>query len=149
MTQVATGTAPQRTVPANGSPVHADPRSSGQLAVALSDQISRLVRSEIELAQAEVTSSVAKLGAGAGMLAAAGVFGLSLLVCLLVAGGLGLAVAFPAWLAALIEAGAFLVIAGLLGLLGLRAIKKGGSPVPQQAITGLKTDIAVLKQVKP
>jgi hypothetical protein len=126
-----------------------DTRSSGQLAIALSDQISRLVKSEIELAQAEVKSSVAKLGAGIGLFAAAGFLGFCLLICLLVAGGLGLAVEFSSWLAALIEAGVFLVLAAVLALLGLRAVKKAGSPVPQQAIAGLKSDLALLKQVKP
>ena len=141
MTQAAPG--------ATSVPGTTDPRSGGQLAIALTDQVSRLVRDEIALAQAEVKSSVAKIGVGAAMLAAAALFGLCLLVCLLVAGGLGLAIVFPDWLAALIEAGAFLLLTLVPALLGLRSIKKGGSPVPQQAITGLKTDLAVVKQVKP
>lgn len=130
-------------------PVTPQERSTGQLAIALSDQVSRLVKAEIELAQAEVKSSIGKIGAGAGMLAAAALLGLCLVICLLVAGGLGLAQAFPSWLAALIEAAVFLVLTGLLALLGLRAVKRGGSPVPQEAIAGLRTDLAVVKQVKP
>lgn len=126
-----------------------DTRNSGQLAVALTDQLSRLVKDEIALAQVDVKAAVAKLAAGGGMLAAAAVVGIAALVALLVGGGLGIALVLPSWLAALILGGGFLLLAGLLALVGLRAMKRGGSPVPNEAIDGLKLDVAIMKQVKP
>jgi hypothetical protein len=135
--------------PAASGAVAPDARTTGQLAMALSDQVSRLVKDEIALATADMKSKTGKLAAGGGLLAAAGVLAFSALIALLVAGGLGIAVALPSWLAALIMGGAFLVGAALLGLVGIRSLKGGTPPVPQEAIGGLKLDLAIVKQVKP
>ena len=57
-------------IPPDGS---AD-KSLGDIVADISDKASSLVRDEIELAKAEVTDKVSKLGKGAGIAAAAGVF---------------------------------------------------------------------------
>jgi hypothetical protein len=38
-----------------------------------------------------------------------------------------------------------LVITGVLALLGVKALKKGVPPVPQQAVDSVKADVAALK----
>ncbi len=131
------------------APAPPDPRSTGQLAVALGDQISRLVKDELALAAADVKTTVSSLAKGIGMLAAAGVLAFFLLVALFVAGGLGLAVYFSDWLSALIVAGVFLLVAAVLALSGLKVLKRGGSPVPGEAIAGIKTDLALVKGITP
>jgi hypothetical protein len=50
--------------------------STGELIGQLSDQLSRLVRDEVRLAQAEVTQKAKRLGMGAGLLGTAGVVAL-------------------------------------------------------------------------
>ena len=125
-----------------------DARSTGQLAVALGDQISRLVRDEIALAAADMKAKGSKVLAGGGLVVAAALAGLCAVVALLVAAGLGIAVALPGWLSALIMGGVFLLVAAVLGLVGIRAFKRGVPPVPTEAISGLKRDLAIVKQVK-
>jgi hypothetical protein len=49
-------------------------------------------------------------------------------------GAAGLATAVSTWLALLLVAGGLVLLAGLLGLLGLRKLKRGTPPVPEQAI---------------
>ncbi len=57
----------------------------------------------------------------------------------------GIATALSWWLALLIVTVGILLIAGVLGLLGLRAIKKGTPPVPEQAMTEAKLTTEALK----
>src|SRR4051812_35738066 len=53
----------------------ADERSVGEIFSAVSQDLSTLMRQEVELAKAEVRQSAKQAGAGAGMLAGAGVAG--------------------------------------------------------------------------
>lgn len=126
-----------------------DSRTSGQLALAFTDQVTRLVKDEIALAQAEVKAKLPKLGIGAGLLAAAGLLVLCALVALLVGAGLAIAIALPSWAAALILGGGFVLLAGVLGLVGRAGLKKGSPPVPREALAGVRTDLALVKRAKP
>ena len=54
-------------------------RSIGQLVSDLSEQTSRLVRAELDLAKAEIQAKAQQLGIGAGLLAAAGILALYVL----------------------------------------------------------------------
>ncbi len=126
----------------------ADERSTGELVGQLSGQVSQLVRSELKLAQIELKAKTQKLGAGIGLFAGAGVIAFYSVGVLLAAAVLGLAVVLPAWAAALIVFGVMLVVAAVLVLIGIRLVKRGSPPVPQQAIEGLKTDVSILKNLK-
>ncbi|MCW2677463.1 MAG: hypothetical protein JWR70_2503, partial [Modestobacter sp.] len=66
----------------------------------LSDQVTRLVRDEVRLAQAEVTGKAKRLGVGAGLFGGAGLVALLGLNALITAAILGLAAVLPGWLAA-------------------------------------------------
>jgi hypothetical protein len=66
---------------------------------------------------------------------------------LVVAAVLGLAEVLPAWLAALIVAVVFLVLAGLLALLGVGRLKKGLPPVPKESLDSVKEDVDAVKGV--
>ena len=126
-----------------------DVRTTGQLAIAFTDQVTRLVKDEIALAQAEVKAKVPKLGIGVGLLVGAALLGVCALVALLVGGGLAVALVLPSWAAALAMGGGFVLIAGILALVGKRAVSKGSPPVPREAIAGLKSDLALVKKAKP
>ncbi|MGY2874328.1 putative membrane protein YqjE [Marmoricola sp. URHA0025 HA25] len=121
----------------------------GALVHQLSEEIPQLVRSEIRLAQAEVTQKGRRVGMGIGMFSAAGLlafFGVATLVATAV---LALAEALPAWLSALIVAAALLVVAAVFGLVGKHRVSEGQPLKPERAVAGVREDVAVLKQVKP
>ena len=84
----------------------------------LSDQTATLVRQELELAKAELTVKGKRVGVGAGMFGAAGVFGLYGLGALTAAVILALSLAMSGWLAALIVAVVYGAVAGGLRALG-------------------------------
>jgi uncharacterized membrane protein YqjE len=141
MTQPSTAGATAATAP----PQPAEP-STGQLISDLTDQISRLVRDEARLAQAEVTQKAKRLGIGAGLFGGAGLFaffGLATLITTLV---LALAEFLPPWLAALIVTVVLFAVAAVLALVGKKDVQKGTPPVPTEAIASTKTDIRTVKE---
>lgn len=113
-------------------------RSLGEIVSDVSEKTSLLVREEIELAKAEVAEKLKSLGRGAAAAAAAGVFLLAALVMGMHALALGindfLDVETALWAGYLIEAGLFVLIAAIAGLLTYRFFKKGAPPVPEMAI---------------
>ena len=120
--------------------------STGQLIGQLTEQISRLVRDEARLAQAEVTQKAKRLGIGAGLFGGAGLVAFFGLAALITAAILALALVLPDWLAALIVAVVLFAVAGVLALVGKKDVQKGSPPVPTEAISSVKTDIATVKE---
>ena len=120
--------------------------STGQLIGQLTEQISRLVRDEARLAQAEVTQKAKRLGIGAGLFGGAGLVAFFGLAALITAVILALALVLPDWLAALIVAVVLFAVAGVLALVGKKDVQKGSPPVPTEAISSVKTDIATVKE---
>lgn len=127
------------------APEQSTKKSLGSLLGSLPELISRLIRGEIQLAKTELVTKLKEAGVGAGLLVGAALFGFFLLAVLITAGVLGLATVVAPWLAALIVAAVLLVITGVLALLGVKALKKGVPPVPQQAVDSVKADVAALK----
>ena len=125
---------------ATAPPPAPEDASTGQLIGQLTEQISRLVRDEARLAQAEVTQKAKRLGVGAGLFA---FFGLAVLIATAV---LALALVLPAWLAALIVAVVLFAVAGALALVGKKDVDKGTPPMPSEAIASTKADIATVKE---
>ena len=120
--------------------------STGQLIGQLTEQISRLVRDEARLAQAEVTQKAKRLGIGAGLFGGAGLFAFFGLAVLIAAAVLALALVLPGWLAALIVAVVLFAVAGVLALVGKKDVEKGTPPVPTEAIASTRTDIQTVKE---
>ena len=127
-------------------PAAPEDASTGQLMSQLTEQISRLVRDEARLAQAEVTQKAKRLGIGAGLFGGAGLFAFFGLAVLITAAVLALALVLPGWLAALIVAVVLFAVAGVLALVGKKDVEKGTPPVPSEAIASTKTDIATVKE---
>jgi MFS family permease len=125
----------------NGAPPSAD-KNLGEIVSEVSEKASLLVRQEIELAKAEVTSKVSKLTRGAAVGAAAGVF--------LIFGTTmffhGLAWFLNdlfnwednIWVGFAIVTGILFLLAILAGLLAMRLFKKGAPPTPDLAIEEAK-----------
>jgi len=115
-------------------------RPIGELVKELAGQTSTLVRQEIQLAQAEVTSKGRLAGRGAGMLAGAAVAALLALIALTACLIVALDSAVPLWLAALIVTLAWGLIAAVLAGRGRKELQHATPPVPQ-TIETVKEDI--------
>jgi VIT1/CCC1 family predicted Fe2+/Mn2+ transporter len=145
-------TAPMPQPPTTGAsraePPAPTPRdaSTGQLIGQLTEQLSRLVRDEARLAQAEVSQKAKKLGVGAGLFGGAGLMAFLGLAVLIAAAVLALDLVLPAWLAAVVVAVVLFAVAGVLALVGKKDVAQAAPPVPTQAIAGVQADIATVKQ---
>jgi Putative Actinobacterial Holin-X, holin superfamily III len=136
-------TEPAGTAP--GSPPPAD-ASLGDLVKAMSADLSRLVRDEVQLAQTEMTATAKQAGVGVGAFGAAGVLALYGGGVLIAAAVLGLAVVLPPWLAALIVGVVVLAIAGLVALVGRRKVSEAAPVVPERTVASVKEDVAEIKE---
>jgi uncharacterized membrane protein YqjE len=120
--------------------------SAAELMRQLSDQTVTLVRQELDLARAELTEKGKRAGLGAGMFGGASLFGLYALGALTACAILALALVVKGWLAALIVAVAYGVIAGVLALTGTRNVKRAVPPAPEQTVESVKEDVQWTKQ---
>ena len=112
-------------------------KSLGEIVSEVSEKASLLVREEIELAKAEVTQKVTRLGKGAAVGAAAGVFLFFAFVVFLEALSwfwVDLLDLTSIWIGFLITTGILVVLGILAGLLALRLFKRGTPPTPELAI---------------
>jgi hypothetical protein len=113
----------------NGAPRHAADPSLGQLVHEVSDSISTIFRGEVELAKAELRSSVKNAGAGVGMFAAAAALLFFSLTFLFIALAEGIiALGLPRWAGYLIVFGLLLVVIAALVFLGVRKVKAVRAP---------------------
>jgi len=117
----------------------------GALVHDLSQQIPELIRSEMRLAQAEVTEKGKRAGIGVGMFSAAGLLAFFALGTLVATAVIGLSYAVPDWVAGLVVAAVLLVAAGLVAVAGRNKVAQAAPAKPEMAIEGLKEDVATLK----
>ncbi|MBD0293389.1 MAG: phage holin family protein [Jiangellaceae bacterium] len=103
--------------------------SIGQLVAGIRQDLNALVRGEIELAKAELRDSAAQAGVGAGLLGAAAY--LAVLASIVGSVALGYALValglHPAW-AFLVVAVFYLLVAGVLALVGRRRLTRVRGP---------------------
>jgi hypothetical protein len=123
-----------------------DEPTVGQLVANASRDLSNLVRSEIELAKAELKSTAIAAGTGAGMFGGAAFLALLAVILLSIAAAYGLtALGLHPALAFLIIAVAYLLIAAALILIGRRQLGKAKGP--QRAIETSKESVEALKAI--
>jgi hypothetical protein len=120
--------------------------STGELIGQLGDQLSRLVREEVRLAQAEVTRKAKRLGIGVGLFGAAGVAALLGLGALVTAAVIVLAEVLPDWLAAVVVAVVLFAVAGVLALIGKKDVDKAAPPLPTETVASVQADIDTVKK---
>jgi len=127
-------------------PTHAgERRGLGAAAKLVTERASSLVRLELQLAAAELKAKVVALGLGIVLLFVAAVFGVFALGFGLAAAAAALATTVSTWLALLIVTGALLLLAGLLGAIGVSRLRKGTPLIPVQAIEEAKLTTEALK----
>jgi hypothetical protein len=124
-------------------------RPIGELLRHLSEETTRLVHQELELAKAELTQKGRQAGLGAGLFGAAGAIGLLAAAALTACFILVLDAAMPAWLAALIVAVVYGAVAAVLALRGRDRVKQAVPPVPEQTIQTVKEDVEWAKTQMP
>ena len=120
-------------------------RPTSELLKQLTDQTTRLVKQEIELAKLELQEKGKKAGVGAGMFGGAGALGLYALGALTATIILALATFLQGWVAALIVTVVYGAIAGVLALRGKAQVKQATPPVPEQAVETTKEDARWVK----
>lgn len=119
-------------------------RTIGQLVADATHDLEGIVRGEISLAKAEVTSGAKVLGKGAGLMAGAAFLGLMGFVFVLHGAAWGIAQWLPVWAGYLIVAAVLLLLALVLGLLGKKALQTA-RPAPERAIDQAQQTIAVIR----
>ena len=120
--------------------------STVQLVSQLTEQSVQLIRSELQLAQAEMTIKAKRAGIGAGLFGGAGLvalYGVGALVATVV---LALSLVMVAWLAALIVAVALFVVAGVVALVGKKQVAQATPAAPARTIDNIKHDIETIKR---
>ena len=142
------GGSPAAGVPGTDAAATGTPQaqSAGELVQQLSEQVSRLIRDELKLAQLEVTRKGKQAGLGIGMLGGSGLVALYGVAGLLAAAVIALSGVVAAWLAALIAGAALLAVSAVAALLGKRQLQKAAPPVPEQAVGSIKADIKEISE---
>lgn len=126
-------------------PVPAGDPTLGALMHQLSEQTSALVRSEVDLAKAELAAKGKSAGIGAGLFGAAGIlafFGAAVLIATVV---LALALVLPAWAAALIVGLVLLAAAGVVATLGRNKVQDASPAKPERTVENVRQDVDTLK----
>ncbi|MBP1806420.1 phage holin family protein [Rubellimicrobium aerolatum] len=123
----------------------ADPRPTGSLLSDAINQLTRLVRGEVALAKAEVAQNIRNAGIGVGLLVGAAI--LALVALHVLAAALVAALAHwigPGW-AALLVGVVVLIVAVILALRGLNALKPENL-APSRTVRSVQADAQAIKE---
>lgn len=121
-----------------------DQESTGRLIAQATDDISTLIRAEMQLAKDDLAQAGKRVGVGAGLFGAAGVVALYGLGVLVSAAVLGLANVTEPWLAALIVAVVLFLVAGVAALVGKNNVSKVAD-APAARKESVQADVAAAK----
>lgn len=136
--------------PASSTPPPPSERSLGEIFSDVTQDLTTLIKQEVDLAKTEMKQEVAKAGKGAGLLGGAGVAGHFLLLFLSLALMLGLGSIFDGdqyWIGALIVAAIWGIVAAVLALTGKKALAEANPQLPKTQQT-LKEDAQWAKAQK-
>lgn len=120
--------------------------STGELVARLTQQSSRLIRDELQLAKAEMAAKAKHAGVGAGLFGGAGILALFGFGTLITTAILALALLLPAWLSALIVTVVLFAIAGIVALVGKKQTSLATPAVPEKTIDSIKHDVETVKE---
>jgi protein-S-isoprenylcysteine O-methyltransferase Ste14 len=125
-------------------------KNLGEIVSEVSEKASLLVRQEIDLAKAEVTSKISKLTRGAAVGAAAGVFLIFGVTMFFHAAAWFLTdlMDWNPWAGYAVVTGVLFLLAILAAFIALRLFKKGAPPTPDMAIEEAKRTRADLEGQK-
>ena len=119
--------------------------STPQLISRASEQTAQLIRSEMQLARADLKEAARHAGLGVGLFGTAGVlalYGLGALIATLI---LALALIVPAWLAALTVTLVLFATAGAAALMGKQQVSAAPPPL-RDSIDSVEQDVRTVKE---
>ncbi|GAA3762826.1 phage holin family protein [Plantactinospora mayteni] len=116
-------------------------QSTAELVQRATEQVSRLVRDELALARIELAEKGRHAGIGVGLFGGGGALALAGLGVLVAAAVLGLALVIPAWAAALVVAGALFILAGIFALIGRGQVRRAVPAMPSATADSLRADV--------
>jgi Flp pilus assembly protein TadB len=122
-------------------------KSTAELVNDLTQQVSRLARTEVTLAVHELKGKARHAGLSAAIAGAGGVVAFYGGATLVAACVLLLALALPAWAAALIVAAVLFAAAGIAMVVARKQLKQG-APLPSPAVESVKDDIQAVKEAR-
>ncbi|HEY7004353.1 MAG TPA: phage holin family protein [Gaiellaceae bacterium] len=114
----------------------------------VADHARSFVQLELQLATAELKKKAAALGVGLGLTGGAGLLAFLALCFGLAAAAAGIATTLPVWASLLIVMGGLILIAAVLGAVGVAMLKKGAKPVPEQAVEEAQLTTEALRDGK-
>jgi formate hydrogenlyase subunit 4 len=133
------------------TPMTDDERARTRSLVALISELprllSQLLKAEAAHLKAEFAEKAKYAGVGIGLMVVAASFAFFAVGTLVAAAILGIAVALPAWLAALIVAVALLLLAAVLVLVGVSSLKRMNGVAPQETLESIHKDAEAFKGV--
>lgn len=122
-----------------------DARTLGELLTALTDDLSTLLRKEVQLARVETTEKVSQLAQNLIGMVAGGLLAYTGLIALVIAAIVGLSAILPFWLSALIV-GLLLIVVGAMLIQSGRSALKQMSLAPEKTIDSIKADADMVKE---
>jgi hypothetical protein len=137
---------PEPTTPEPPSGPHGAEATVGELVAQLSEQVSRLVRDELALAELEAKRRTRRAGISAGALGFGGGLAFFGACCFATAAVLALAMVMRPWAAALCVGAAFVIASGIFGTPGLVGMRGAGKGAGKQSVESVKADVAALRQ---
>lgn len=142
----ATASVNGATVPVNGATAseRSEP-SLGTLLTDMTDQVSVLMRREVELARVETEEKIATAVKSAVSMIKGGVIAHAGLIVLLLGIGYGLATVMDLWLSMLIVGGITLIIGGLMLMAGRSAMNEVNF-VPEKTIKSVQNSVDMIKE---
>lgn len=114
--------------------------STGQLMAQAMEDVSTLIRDELQMAKQDLATTGKKVGVGAGLFGLAGtlaLYGLGALIATII---LAIAEGLEPWIAAAIVTAVLFVAAGVAALVGKSSISTAGDP-PAARVESVKADI--------
>ena len=121
-------------------------RPVGEVAAALTRDLSLLVRQELDLARAEMREKGRIALPGLGMIGAAGVAAMAATGALTACAVLVLSLFLDAWLAALVTGVLLAAAAAVLAITGKERVEEIGTPLPEQTIETVQEDVQWVKE---
>lgn len=110
----------------------------------LTSQVAHLARVEAQLAAREVTDKAKRGAMGGGLFATAGIIAIYGGAAFAGALLLALALAWPAWLAALVTGVILFVIAGIVAAAARSKLRKAMPPVPDETMERARDDVRAM-----
>ncbi|MGW6422260.1 phage holin family protein [Nocardia sp. NPDC055053] len=129
-----------------GPPSTQHTRSVTELVDDASQQITRLVRDEMQLARIEMHDRTKGLALGVGIAGAGGLLAFYGGIAFMAAAIFALAIPLPDWAAALIVGAVLLLVGGALGLVGKRKATDAAPLVPRDTAHSVKDDLQTIKE---